>query len=266
MTNMPPARGIQKRPHLALTALWCLGVPFVVIASYSVLGQSATAMTASAVEATIWAGVTTAAIILGLRLAKPQFFSYAPESTSIPTTSGFWILAGITLPIVFLTAQSLVVYVYSTFGSAGFDEFLSQKNEASPWVSAALIVLIAPLYEELIFRGTIYPLLRRRVGIIVSALITAVSFSIMHGNIVQFTATIPLGLFLALVYERTRSVGVVIMGHTLFNLGTFIDPVWLTPLLTIPGLTMIYVIAFVVLITGLYALIRASADNDSATR
>ena len=58
------------------------------------------------------------------------------------------------------------------------DRFFRTPLDA--WVLAIFGVFIAPLMEELFFRGFLYPVLVRRLGVIVSVVLTAIAFASVH--------------------------------------------------------------------------------------
>ena len=61
-------------------------------------------------------------------------------------------------------------------------------------------VLLAPLFEELLFRGLLFNQLRRY-GRCFAILITALLFGLMHTNVLQLIAAVLLGLLLAWIRE-----------------------------------------------------------------
>ena len=54
--------------------------------------------------------------------------------------------------------------------------------------------VLAPIVEEMIFRGLLFGALAPRLGIIASALITALIFGAVHGDLVLFPTLAALGL------------------------------------------------------------------------
>ena len=83
-------------------------------------------------------------------------------------------------------------------------------------------VILAPLFEELIFRGLLQTSLLHLLGgrRWVTLLITALIFSITHWWVVSWHGLVPLfviGLVFGYVYERTGSLLTPILCHALFN-------------------------------------------------
>lgn len=90
-----------------------------------------------------------------------------------------------------------------------------------------LVVLIAPVTEEIIFRGFLVGGLARRVGPLLAALVSALLFAAVHadlGSLIPFTL---IGLVFTFIYLRSGSLTSVILAHFLFNVigyaGTIAD-------------------------------------------
>lgn len=98
-------------------------------------------------------------------------------------------------------------------------------NTRSPLVVAGMLLVacvLAPLYEELLFRAGIYRFCRQRLGRTTGLLISGVCFGALHGNWLGFLPLALLGMGLAIAYEATGSIRVPIIAHGLFNLNTVI--------------------------------------------
>jgi membrane protease YdiL (CAAX protease family) len=98
---------------------------------------------------------------------------------------------------------------------------------ASGYLLAAFGVLVAPLVEELFFRGFLYPALARWTGSLASILITAAAFASLHGAQLAY-AWAPLlvlfvvGAVLTTIRARTGSVATCVLVHMGYNLVLFI--------------------------------------------
>lgn len=83
----------------------------------------------------------------------------------------------------------------------------------------ALIVFVAPIAEEIFFRGMLFGGLRRRLSTIPSAAISAVVFGALHAT-TGVSAVPPLiifGFVLALLYEKTGSLVPGMIAHAINN-------------------------------------------------
>jgi uncharacterized protein len=95
----------------------------------------------------------------------------------------------------------------------------------SPLVITGMLVVacvLAPLSEELMFRAGLYRFLRQRLGRMPALLLSSMCFGALHQNWAGFLPLAVLGMILAIVYEATGSLRVVIVAHSLFNLNTIL--------------------------------------------
>jgi membrane protease YdiL (CAAX protease family) len=91
------------------------------------------------------------------------------------------------------------------------------------WAAAAFAAIVAaPVAEEVAFRGFLYVGLRRLLGPTGAVLVSAGLFGVAHGFVAATIPLVGLGIVLAVVFERTRNLGVVIWIHALFNATTFV--------------------------------------------
>lgn len=85
----------------------------------------------------------------------------------------------------------------------------------------AMAVLLAPVVEEVVFRGILYPTIKG-LGYRRAALwLTAFVFALTHANAVTFLSLVFLAVLLTLLYEQTGSLWAPIGAHGLFNLANF---------------------------------------------
>ena len=78
-------------------------------------------------------------------------------------------------------------------------------------------VILAPLSEELLFRGFFYAVGKRYLGPLASGFASALLFAAFHLSVSAFAGLFVLALCLTLAYERTGSLFVPIGIHALFN-------------------------------------------------
>jgi CAAX protease family protein len=100
------------------------------------------------------------------------------------------------------------------------------NEAATAYLMSALGVILAPLLEELFFRGLFYPLARRSVGVTPAVLLTATLFAFIHGAQLGY-AWAPLlsifvvGVVFTLVRQMTESVSASYLVHCGYNLALF---------------------------------------------
>ncbi|MEM3227463.1 MAG: type II CAAX endopeptidase family protein [Candidatus Micrarchaeaceae archaeon] len=89
--------------------------------------------------------------------------------------------------------------------------------QGMPFYLLVFSVVIAPIDEEILFRGFLVP----RVGIILSALIFSL-FHISYLSVSEFVAAFIFGLLAGYVFKKTKSLYATIIGHGLVNLLTIL--------------------------------------------
>ncbi len=83
-------------------------------------------------------------------------------------------------------------------------------------------VVVAPVTEEVLFRGFLYGTLRQRFGPLGAISLSAAIFSVLHGHPSAFLSLFVIGFLLAYLYERTGSLTASIAAHALNNLHTMV--------------------------------------------
>jgi membrane protease YdiL (CAAX protease family) len=96
------------------------------------------------------------------------------------------------------------------------------KARVSMLLFAALGVLVAPLVEETIFRGFLYPIIARRAGITAGIIITGILFGSLHavqlwGGWGQIALLMLVGIVLTWVRARTGTVTASYFVHLGYN-------------------------------------------------
>ncbi|MGD9735899.1 MAG: lysostaphin resistance A-like protein [Solirubrobacterales bacterium] len=197
---------------LALVAGLMLAIPFSIIGNnadgdlttFGNVGvQAATELGFLLVPMAVaaWHGAATLALILA-RLGVRRFR---------PVTALKWVGATILAYLVFNA-----VYV-AVFGEP-HQEDIAEGFGAVP-VQVLLIVILAPLSEEICFRGMLYGGLRTRLPVVPAALVGGLVFGGLHA-LTGISAVPPLvvfGFLLCLLYEKTGSVVPGILLHMLNN-------------------------------------------------
>ena len=100
------------------------------------------------------------------------------------------------------------------------------RDATSAWWLAAFGVSVAPLVEELFYRGFLYPVLERRTGVLAAVVLTSIPFALMHAS--QLAASwapllVLFGVSVVLTLSRafTGSVAVPFLLHAAYNATLF---------------------------------------------
>jgi membrane protease YdiL (CAAX protease family) len=100
-----------------------------------------------------------------------------------------------------------------------FDQFFKRPSDA--YIFALLAISFAPFMEELFFRGFLYPVLARRMGMSLAVLFTALPFALIHAF--EYKAWVPVlivfmvGVVVTLVRAKRQSVAASFVVHAIYN-------------------------------------------------
>ena len=104
--------------------------------------------------------------------------------------------------------------------STPFDQFFAQRSDA--YLTAIFAITLGPLMEELFFRGFLYPVLARRMGVFWGIVLTALPFGLIHA--VQYgyawgavLIIFMVGVVLTAVRAKTKSVASSFLAHVGYN-------------------------------------------------
>ncbi|ADL13064.1 CPBP family intramembrane glutamic endopeptidase [Acetohalobium arabaticum] len=96
-------------------------------------------------------------------------------------------------------------------------ELMESQNQLTFILYASLIVIVAPITEEVFFRGLMYQYFKDRFGLFKGGLLAAVIFGALHFSLWSFLATFLGGLGLIILYEVSQSLYTSIIAHATWN-------------------------------------------------
>ncbi|MGM0560631.1 MAG: CPBP family intramembrane glutamic endopeptidase [Pseudomonadota bacterium] len=155
-------------------------------------------------------------VIILRRGLSLKALGFVPSSQS-------WILRGVLLAIAAIPAVAVVNIIVSSFKGAPLEnpqmDLLNPGELSAGPVLLTLFAagLVAPIVEEVVFRGFFYGWLRTRYGQVLSMGISAGLFSLLHGIAIMIPALFVVGLMLAWIYEKSGSLWPAIVMHSAFN-------------------------------------------------
>ncbi|HZU32651.1 MAG TPA: CPBP family intramembrane glutamic endopeptidase [Candidatus Angelobacter sp.] len=96
------------------------------------------------------------------------------------------------------------------------------RDRPSALLLGAFGILVAPLMEEIMFRGFLYPALARWTGVFSSVVITALAFTMLHGAQLGYSwapllLILVVGLALTITRVVTESVATGVVMHMAYN-------------------------------------------------
>jgi len=156
----------------------------------------------------------TLAVLRGLPFWSSLGWKKLRSSASAGGSPWVYFLSGCLLAIL-VSVATLGVH---TKDNAPIQEVLRNRNSAILLLSMA--VLVAPLVEETVFRGYLYPLFARSFGIVPGVLLTGILFGLMHGYQLGWTWGIILLLILVgITFTFARARSGTVLASFLLHLG-----------------------------------------------
>ena len=129
------------------------------------------------------------------------------------------------IALIGVLGMSAAVSVNAIVSISGLAYFSPKYQQVSQIIYSGGIVMeivsaviAAPILEELLFRGMIYRRLRDFCSPKPAIIISAAFFGVFHGNLVQFVYAFIIGLMLAYVYEKMKTIWTPIVFHVGANL------------------------------------------------
>ena len=172
------------------------------------------------------------------------------------------------VPSLLLMAVALLLLVDSVLSLLPA-EWMTSYVEASDfigrgslWGSLVAQAIIAPVTEEVAFRGLMLSRFNKALPRWFGVLCTSFFFGLVHGNPVWFVYAALLGILFSIVANRTNSILSSILLHALFNaLGTLLSylPIAFTPVIF--GITA--VIGLALLLLGLWLFFRKPGNEPN---
>ncbi|MGB0014753.1 MAG: type II CAAX endopeptidase family protein [Candidatus Sulfotelmatobacter sp.] len=100
-----------------------------------------------------------------------------------------------------------------------FDQFFERPMDA--YLTVAFAITLGPLMEEIFFRGFLYPVIARRMGVVWGIILTALPFGLMHyAQYRSWSAVLIIvlvGVVLTTVRAVTKSVASSFIAHVGYN-------------------------------------------------
>jgi membrane protease YdiL (CAAX protease family) len=132
-----------------------------------------------------------------------------------------WALLLLGPAALWLLNQGLLSTVRDLPGVWVFDPVQDLRAAGASMGTVFVLVCVTPPFlEEAAFRGVILEQLRESFGIRPAAIVVALLFAVLHMAMLSFIPLAGMGLVLAALRIRTRSLWPAIAGHALFNLAT----------------------------------------------
>jgi membrane protease YdiL (CAAX protease family) len=136
---------------------------------------------------------------------------------------GVWVgLASqfVLLPIVYVIVQAFVSHDLTKDLEKPAKELTDNANGPGFWLLAVLLIVGAPLVEEIFYRGLLLRSLKRYMPVPAAIVTCGVVFGAAHFSLITLPGLALFGIVLAYLCERFGRLGPNIVAHAAFNAAT----------------------------------------------
>ena len=148
-------------------------------------------------------------------------FKFLPIQDAIIQGINGWLTV---VPFVLLVSLIMNILIDNQNGSNPLLEIvLNNNNYLSFFLLFVTTTLLAPLFEEIIFRGILLPTLSRDFGVISGIIVSAFIFALAHLSLGEMPPLFVLGIGLAITRIASGSLFSSVIMHSLWNGLTFLN-------------------------------------------
>jgi uncharacterized protein len=130
------------------------------------------------------------------------------------------------LPIAWLgsyaSAEVMRMFFIEPSPQAAVTTLRSPSQWWQGWAMGFMAVAVAPAAEEVLFRGLLYPVLKRRIGMSWAVAVSSLLFAVIHLNLMTFVPLLLLAGLLVWLYEYTGNLLAPVAAHAVFNLANLL--------------------------------------------
>lgn len=220
-SHLPPERYRGPSPFvllaLAVSLALLITIPFTADLDAFLRGEELSAVGQVVVLVSTQVAMLLVAWLFVLRpralAALPSFLGRAPLRALL-TGMAWGLLAWLPATLLGAIVAGLLELVGVEVGPQAAEEAVNRLN---PAIVVLAIVVVAPIAEELFFRGVIFNAWLRELGWWPAAIGSAILFAISHLSLAQALPLLALGIAFAWAYRRTGSLLTAIGMHATFN-------------------------------------------------
>ncbi len=244
---------IQQKRTRPIEKAWYIVKPFIlytIIKTLAIFGLSLLVSSIPQDEISVWVAnnsqllsttINGIAALIGVAFVLQDFLKEVAVTGEIDIDSGVikqllaWIKNGIkhNKDKAFQLAAVASLGITSALGLNILIEMMSIQSDKYSnveaiqysvplWLGLILYGLVAPITEEMIFRGITYNRMKRFFGVVPCIIVTSLLFGGFHANLPQFLYGTAMGVLMALVYEWVKSFAAPLLFHMAANIVVFV--------------------------------------------
>ena len=203
----------EDRPFRAIDAIVVIATVFVL---QVLMGLAIPPNLPSHVQG-ILAGVgTVAGLAAGIWMRRKSLRSVLALGRFTPALA-FWTVFGTAgLCLVILSFQQSILDLFPR-AKPELDKLDLEIRTYPASVLLLMIVVMAPLIEEALFRGVVLRGLRSSWGVVAGLLLSSALFGLIHGIAPRILITFFVGLWLGSLFLKSGGLAIPILGHFFYN-------------------------------------------------
>jgi len=176
------------------------------------------AVVLQAANSLIFAGVAMIGLLWLLGYSKRDSFRSHYRFSTKPSMLQLFIAITIGFSALFFSSYIVRgLAIMSPIAYANYVAAFENLQLGSALSFFVAVVLIAPLFEEILFRGWMFNQIQRTFSVVTAVVVSGVMFGVFHLNIFQGTFATVLGIVLGLSLLWTNSIWVPITIHLVNN-------------------------------------------------
>jgi membrane protease YdiL (CAAX protease family) len=212
------ADGFPRWPLWGPFAALAIGLAFGILVAGIVTGVSGldgdSPWTTSIGTVLVQICIVGAAIAVAGTRTPPRLWHFGIRRAPFGQSAGL-VLAALALFYGFTAVYGAIVQPENP--QTIIEDVGANESAALLLAGALMVIVVAPICEEVFFRGFLFRVLRVRMSFWPSAVIDGVVFGLVHGSLIIAPVLGVLGVLLCWVYERTGSLLPAIAVHVLNN-------------------------------------------------
>lgn len=206
-------------------ASWALGMlvlgPLAIVAMGAELGDDLTVPQLAAATAVGWVAFCAALVLASHRAGTAHFgrdyaVAFRPiDLVGIPV--GIVLQIGV-IPLMYRPLRALWPTTFSTEDvEQRANDLVDRAGDRWAWLLVIVVVIGAPVIEELVYRGLLQRSISRTVGVTSGLLLTSLWFALIHPSAVEWPGLFVAGLGFGIGVVLTGRIGMGIATHMAFN-------------------------------------------------
>lgn len=162
-------------------------------------------------------------VVASIRVLVVRKYSLTWADLGLVQVKSSWYMRAVVLAILLMPAVGIINAMLPRLAGQPFEnpQIYAIAPAGFSWFAliGMLIMggIVAPIAEEIAFRGLLYPWLRARLGVPGGMVASAACFAVLHGVLVLIPALLVVGTALAWIAERSGSILPSAITHAAFN-------------------------------------------------